>query len=250
MLVHNRDTVDIRVTLDALLQPFTALPDGSTSKDNIRIARTSEGAQSIPGHVLSERLKAGSSEKMQVYLSATEVPGLRNVDLSFTCKPLASAIEGETASDTDVEARIATTELSKRLQIEAVHPFFCDFGAEWSRMPISAQAPGLLDMEQPDPWIGSIKLLLDITTGGLGPAEVTVQKIKLNLAVSRCQVFRLLRKLIMNGALAKSDGCRMLSSSIEPDDEQLPDSESGTPQSAGGCILILLQPGNQKIPSR
>ena len=111
-------------------------------------------------------------------LHTVEVPGQRVVDLSIICKPL-SSVGGEA-----VDTKISTTEIAKRLQVEAVHPFFCDFRAEWSRTPAVKQAPGLLDMEEIDPWTGSIKLLLDITTGGLGPADVVVEDIKLDLIVS------------------------------------------------------------------
>lgn len=170
--VKSNDTVDVRVSIDAMLQTAAGKPEDIPT-DSLRLQTIGDSHQNLSGHVITERLAAGSSETITLFLHTAQAPGLRSIETSVVCKPLAE------------QSKVATTEIARRIQLEAVHPFFCDFRAEWSRMPSAEHKPAsLLNLEAPDPWIGSIKLLLDITTGGLGPVDVTVEGIKLTLAVS------------------------------------------------------------------
>lgn len=194
LAIRNNDKVAMSIGLTAALHPTaqTTALQGAALDDALSLGTSADREATVSSADAVQSLAAGDTCQMTLYLHTKAIPGPRSIDVDAVCRPVSSAA----AEQADGEYGVAPITLSQRLTIQVVHPFFCDFRSDWFYSPLhraqrsdvqSAEEKSgygtALDMQRPDPWRGSVRCLLDVTTGALGPTQVDVVDVRLNLEV-------------------------------------------------------------------
>lgn len=184
--VTNHESFPITVSLDALLHPLAT--QTAETNDTLCLedqpSSTSDGQRattSTSSAELAKSLAPGQTATKKIILTSFGTPGPRHIELSAICKPAATTA--------DIE-QVATTELSKQLSVDVVHPFFCDFQpAFYQSTPSPKKTDVSFDVVSEPPelshsWQDAKRCLLNVSLGALGPMQLELLGVKLDLEVS------------------------------------------------------------------
>lgn len=195
--IVNKDSMAVKVTLDALLHPLAQGPSGGGDSDRIELDGHEQQRSSISGAVCIEKLEPGSTHAFKLYVTGRSIPAIRHLDLSIMLQP----------ADVKI-AEIAVTEVSHHVTVDITHPLFCDYRTAWQRCSAlsrrlyeTSKVQYELDIDQQSQ-AKPISCSLEVTVGALGPSDLRLRSITLETTAASANV-------------------KTLSSSIVPHDGQL-----------------------------